>query len=361
MLAPPLGARGKRPMKRPTKLWYGGPAGELLAVTVAALPFGLGVGYVTGYPVECLITSLAISGTVYALLKLDIAFIHPLFRKLPPNQAVAMETATGLLEHILGAWLAFTICNWIFGRFLQGALAWILAGGTVITVMVVHAITYTMHSHAEIKRKVQQEERLRAMATEAELKALKAQINPHFLFNTLNTIAALIHTDPPQAEATVERLAEMFRYVLADSERGWVPLREELAFVDGYLEIEKVRYGGRLRVTRDVAPEALEVPVPGLILQPLVENAVRHGSGSNGRIDLTIRVRQRGEDVVVSVADQGPGMPSDYKAAVSPGLGLHNVDERLIKTYGEAHGVEIRDNDPQGTIVTLRIPAGGAP
>ena len=108
------------------------------------------------------------------------------------------------------------------------------------------------------------------MATEAELKALKAQINPHFLFNTLNTIAALIHSDPAQAEATVERLAEMFRYVLAGSERGSVPLREELAFVDDYLEIEQARFGERLRVTREIAPEDLghacaqpDPPTPG--------------------------------------------------------------------------------------------------
>jgi two-component system LytT family sensor kinase len=103
---------------------------------------------------------------------------------------------------------------------------------------------------------------LPALATEAELRALKAQINPHFLFNTLNTIAELIHADSERAEATVERLAEMFRYVLNGSERGLVPLEEELAFLEGCLEIERARFGDRLRVTREIAPEALSLLVP---------------------------------------------------------------------------------------------------
>ena len=345
-------------MKRQFRLWYGGPIGESLAVILPALPFGLGVGYATGRYLESLITSLAISLTVYAFLKLDIAFIHPLFQELPPSRAVLMETITGLIEFALGTWLAFTICNLIFDHLFQGTIAWLLAAGTVITVMIVHAITYTLHSHAEIKRNMAEEERLRAMATEAELKALKAQIDPHFLFNTLNTIAALIHSDPAQAEATVERLAGMFRYVLAGSERVLVPLREELAFVDDYLRIEQARFGERLRVSRDIAPDALDVPVPGLILQPLVENAVRHGREDNGQINLTIRIRPFNDAVEMSVADKGPGMPRDFQIGVGSGYGLHNVHERLTRTYGDAYGVRITSNEPQGTIVTLRIAPG---
>jgi LytS/YehU family sensor histidine kinase len=219
----------------------------------------------------------------------------------------------------------------------------------------------------QLKEKERQEEQLRALATEAELKALKAQINPHFLFNTLNTIAQLIHTNPAQAEATVERLAEMFRYVLAGSERGLVSLEEELAFVEGYLEIERARFGQRLLVTREVASEALDVWVPSLILQPLVENAVRHGRGTDGSIDLTLRVQPHHDEVVIAIADRGPGMPSSKACpeqsrrvgrglGEGKGLGLRNVDERLCKTYGEAYGLEITANEPRGAVVTIRIP-----
>jgi signal transduction histidine kinase len=346
-------------MKRQMRLWYGGPIGESLAVILPALPVGLAVGYATGHYLESLITSLAISLTVYAFLKLDMAFIHPLFQALPPSRAVLMETLAGLIEHALGTWLAFTICNLIFDRLFQGATAWLLAGGTVITVMIVHAITYTLHSHAEMKRKIAEEERLRAMATEAELKALKAQINPHFLFNTLNTIAALIHSDPVQAEAVVERLAGMFRYVLAGSERVLVPLREELAFVDDYLRIEQARFGERLHVTREIEPDALDVPVPSLILQPLVENAVQHGQRDDGSVDLALGVRPDGDHVIITVADQGPGMSVPQANEQVSGHGLRNVDERLVRTYGEAYGLAITANTPAGTRVTLRIPVGG--
>ncbi|MBN1315789.1 MAG: histidine kinase [Anaerolineales bacterium] len=345
-------------MNRPIRHWYGGPIGELLAVVLPALPFGLGVGYATGHYLESLVVSLAISIAVYAFLKLDIAFIHPLFRKLSPGNAVLMETLSGLIEHVLGAWLAFTACNLLFGRPFQGAKAWWLAGGTVVTIMIVHAITYTLYSHAEIKRNIVEEERLRAMTTEAELKALKAQINPHFLFNTLNTIAELIHSEPAQAEATVERLAGMFRYVLAGNERGLAPLREELTFVDNYLLIEQARFGERLRVSRDIAPEALDIAVPALIIQPLVENAIRHGRGDNGQIDLGIHIRIVDDDVEISVTDQGPGMPADFQLGESSGIGLNNVHERLTKSYGASYGLEITSDNIRGAKVTIRIPGG---
>ncbi len=346
-------------MRRQIKLWYGSLGAELLAALLPGLPFGLGVGHSTGRYIASLVTSLSISVTVYILFKLDLMFIHPLFQKLPPNQQVTREVIAGLLENLVGAWLAFSICNRIFGSPFQGKLAWLLAGGTVATVMIVHAVTYTFYSHAELKRRIAQEQQLRTLATQAELRALKAQINPHFLFNTLNTIAALIHTEPTQAEATVERLADMFRYILAGSDRGMVSLEKELAFVDGYLEIERVRFGERLHVAREIGREALDVPVPSLILQPLVENAVQHGRGDDGSVELTLRAWLDGDEVIIAVADRGPGMVSSHGLESRPGHGLRNVDERLRKTYGEAYALHIAHNEPQGAVVTIRIPVEG--
>jgi hypothetical protein len=346
-------------MERRVRLWYSGLAAELLAVILPALLPGLGVGYVSGRYLPALVTSLAISGVTYALFQLDLAFIHPHFRRLPPNRAVVMEFATGVVEFSLGTWLAVSLCNLLFGRPFAGGLAWWLVGGTVVCITIFHTLTYTFTSHADMKRKIAEEERLRAMATEAELKALKAQINPHFLFNTLNTIAALIHSDPAQAETTVERLAGMFRYVLAGSERGSVPLREELAFVDDYLKIEQVRFGERLRFDGRVAPDLLDVPVPSLILQPLVENAVRHGQGSDGTVDLALEVKLDSDHVAITITDQGPGMPVPQANGHLSGHGLRNVNERLQKTYGQAYGLQITANTPKGTQVRLRIPLGG--
>jgi two-component system LytT family sensor kinase len=150
----------------------------------------------------------------------------------------------------------------------------------------------------------------------------------------------------------------MFRYVLNGSERGLVPLEEELAFLDDYLEIERVRFGDRLRVSRKTAPETLDLLVPSLVLQPLVENTIRHGQGADGSIDLAIDIHADGDRVVIAISDQGRGMPVRHRIGEGPGHGLSNVDQRLRKTYGQAYGLEIGANQPQGTIVTLNIPVG---
>jgi len=248
----------------------------LMDILLPAVGFGMGVGFATGdYPVS-MTTGLVISSSIHVLYKLDQAFLHPRLEKLHPDWLqLGLEMTFSLFEHILGALLALFVCSRIFGFALMPSAAWIALGGMVIAFPIIHGTGFALRFYRQLKEKERQEEQLRALATQAELRALKAQINPHFLFNTLNTIASLIHADPAQAEATVERLAEMFRYLLAGSERGLVPLEEELAFVDRYLEIERARFGERLRVIREIAPEALDVPVPGLILQPLVENAVR--------------------------------------------------------------------------------------
>lgn len=332
----------------------------LMEIFLPAIGFGLGVGFATrDYPVS-LVTGLAISGTIYILYMLDRAFLHPHLEKLSRDWLhLGLELTFSLLEHILGALLALAVCGHAFGFRAMPSAAWSALGGMVVAFPVIHGTEMALRFFRQLKEKERQEEELRRLTTEAELRALKAQINPHFLFNTLNTIAELIHTDSEQAEATVERLAEMLRYVLAGTEQGLVPLGEELAFVDDYLAIERTRFGGRLCVTREIASAVLSVPVPSLILQPVVENAIRHGRGNDGSIDLSIRVRSDGNAVTIAIADQGPGMPSHHRIGEGTGHGLRNVDERLRKTYGEGYGLEITANEPQGTIVTVGIPAGG--
>ena len=354
---------------------------ELLETLLPAIPFGLGAGYATGNYVISVATGLAISIAIGVLARLDQAFLRPRLKDLSRDWQVGLEIITSLLEHIGGAVLALLVCSRIFGFAVQATTTWIIVGTIFVGFLAIHSAGYALRFYRQLKEKERLEEQLRALATQAELKALKAQINPHFLFNTLNTIAALAHTDPEQAEATVERLAGMFRYVLAGSERGLVPLEEELSFVDNYLEIERARFGERLHVTYEpgdgIARQVLDVPVPALILQPLVENAVQHGQGSDGRIDLIIRVRAHDDEIEIAIADQGPGMPragagglwsagsarggvgASAGVGAGQGIGLRNIDERLQKTYGPEYRLEIRDNKPHGTIVTLKIPAGG--
>jgi signal transduction histidine kinase len=329
---------------------------------VSGLMFGVSVSFATRRYLVSFVTGLAMSSAIEAAYLLDRAFLQPRLKKLPYDWLrFGLEITFSLLEHVGGALLALFVCSWLFGFSAWDTRAWWAVGGMLIGFPIIHGTETALRFRRQLRERERIEERLRVLATQAELKALKEQINPHFLFNTLNTIAHLIHTNPAQAEATVERLAGMFRYMLAGSERGLVPLEEEIAFVDSYLEIERARFGERLRVTQEVAPEALSVPVPSLILQPLVENAVRHGRGADGSIDLTIRVQPHGDEVVITIADQGPGMPSPKVGrgrglGEGEGLGLRNVDERLRKTYGEGYGLEITANEPQGAVVTIRIP-----
>jgi LytS/YehU family sensor histidine kinase len=264
-----------------------------------------------------------------------------------------------LLEHLLGALVAVLVCSRLFGFQVVPSAAWVAIAGIVMAFPIIHGTEMALHFFRQLRERDGREAQLLALTTQAELRALKAQINPHFLFNTLNTIAALIHTHPDRAEATVERLAEMFRYVLNGSDRQMVPLRDELAFVEGYLEIERARFGERLCVTREVAQEALDVPVPSLILQPLVENAVLHGQDAKGCIDLRIRITPFGDEMLIAIADQGPGMPSGYRVDASRGVGLRNVHERLRKAYSPDRGLDIQANRPRGTIVRIRIPING--
>jgi sensor histidine kinase YesM len=302
-------------------------------------------------------TGLAITGTLALFWKLDRALIYPHLKRIPQDWLrMEMELFVSVAGHLLGALLALVACGYVFGFKVTPTASWLLLIGIIMVFPILHGAEMAVGYYRQLREKERVEQELRSLATQAELKALKAQIDPHFLFNTLNTIAALIHINPTQAEATVERLAQMFRYVLAGSERGQVPLEEELAFVDDYLEIERARFGERLRVTREIAPEVLEVPVPSLILQPLVENAVRHGQGSDGSVDLTIRVQPQGDEIQITIADHGPGMhQEDRKEA---GHGLRNVDERLRKTYGR--GLEVGQNKPSGTAVRVYVPLCGA-
>ena len=199
------------------------------------------------------------------------------------------------------------------------------------------------------------EERLKRLLTEAELKALRTQVDPHFLFNTLNTIADLISTNPDQAERMTERLAECFRYVLAKHSRDLSTLDEELGFARQYLGIEQVRFGDRLRVHISSGDARGSEAVPSLLLQPLLENAIRHGLaplGEGGSVRVT--AQREGERLRVSVEDDGVGLA---RGAQRTGVGLRNVQERLRTLYGQAAEFLIGERSGgRGTAVTIVLP-----
>jgi two-component system, LytTR family, sensor kinase len=193
---------------------------------------------------------------------------------------------------------------------------------------------------------------------EAELRALRAQINPHFLFNSLNSVAALIADQPRAAEEMIIRLAKIFRHVLTYHDRPFSSVNEEIAFLQTYLEIEKVRFGDRLQVSFDIQESVKQVSVPTLILQPLVENSIKHGLGPKvGENQLTIRARKQTNYLELTVEDNGVGAsrPKKLVARNSIGLGLRNVEERLQTVYHGNASFSF-ESEPSGSCARILIP-----
>ncbi|MGC5013927.1 sensor histidine kinase [Streptosporangium sp. DT93] len=206
----------------------------------------------------------------------------------------------------------------------------------------------------------------RRRAMEAEMRSLRAQMSPHFVYNALTTIASFVRTDPERARELLVEFADFNRYALRRA-RDLATLAEELHCVDRYLILERARFGDRLRFAVRVAPEVLSLPVPFLCLQPLVENAVKHGVAATGRsCEVRVTVHDAGAEAHVSVEDDGPGMSAEQVAllldggSVAPGAeegaGLAGVDLRLRQLYGEDYGLTVESAPDAGTRVRLRVP-----
>jgi two-component system sensor histidine kinase AlgZ len=213
-------------------------------------------------------------------------------------------------------------------------------------------------ANEELQHRLFEEERARKLATEARLSSLESRVHPHFLFNTLNSISALVREDPPTAERTVERLAALLRYSLDTGARQLVPLRQELCIVRDYLEIEKTRFGGRLRCRIEVPPEMEELDVPPMTLQLLVENSIKHAVSINRQGgEVAVAARREDGQVVLSVSDDGPGF--DLRA-ICPGHGLENLQERLAALFGGEASLALSQRG-QRMVVEVRLPCRSVP
>jgi LytS/YehU family sensor histidine kinase len=201
---------------------------------------------------------------------------------------------------------------------------------------------------------------LKAALATSQLNALKMQIHPHFLFNTLNSVSALMHKDVEAADKMVARLGDFLRITLENSGDREVSLKQEMDFVGRYLEIESVRFQDRLVVKMNIDPETLAARVPNLILQPIVENAIKHGISQQESVEsLIISSERHGDKLQIRVEDTGPGLqPSNEngKGSKTAGIGLANTRARLAHLYEENYRFEIKNAVPHGVIVTLEIP-----
>jgi len=292
----------------------------------------------------------------------------------------AGRRARWFLAHMLGA-LVFSITHVAF-------ISWLEAGersvqtGEILTFNYLFGkllVSYTLsdilkywiivlgylgwHYYQAFRERERQAAALATELVQARLQALRMQLNPHFLFNTLNTISALIHENPEAADRMIVRLSELLRRTLDRGDVQEVPLREELEFLRSYLEIEQMRFPDRLTVTFDIEPRTQELLVPQLILQPLVENALRHGilpREEAGRVEISARVVD-GRHLELKVRDNGSGLPAANGSPGREGIGLQNVRSRLAQLYGAAQQLEIGNASAGGVEARIRIPCSTIP
>jgi two-component system LytT family sensor kinase len=321
---------------------------------LGALGVGLIVGFFSRDYLYSLATGFAMVYAIEAFYFLNRSLLGPRIEDLPRVRRVLVEIGASFVSHLSGGILGALLVMFLFGRFTIMVVLYLVTFSLFFPI--IHSVQYVRMFYRELRETELQEERLKALAAEAELKALKAQINPHFLFNTLNTVAYLIRTDPARAEKTVEKLAEVFRYALVAVDKDVVPLADELSFVEDYLSLEHERFGERLLVKSTIAPDSLDTLVPPLILQPLVENALRHGRSPRGEVQLELETSLNEESLVISISDHGPGWPTQTTRQRGSGIGLRNVRERLEKKYGQGFGLELGDNEPSGARITIIIP-----
>jgi len=245
---------------------------------------------------------------------------------------LASELRTLFLFKLHTGWL-------VYGAMLLGFLAWEEGG----------------RARDEALRRAQLDGDLLA----ARLAAIQAQLAPHFLFNTLNAIAASVHADPDAAERMLVRLGELLRTVLERRHAAEQSLADELSFLDAYLELQRERFGARLRVVRAVEPAALEARVPTFLLLPLVENALQHGVGARtGPARLGLSVQRSNGHVRIAIEDDGPGFRADGAALAHRGLGLESARERLRLLHGDAGTFELERAAGGGAAIRLAFPAG---
>lgn len=266
---------------------------------------------------------------------------------------------------ILGALMAAELIRFISlqlfgGRYVftlyEDRHGWLLAAVLFTTVFTV-AVPLKIWNSARNERLLESKERL---LVQARLSALTGQINPHFLFNTLNTVSSLIRTNPDQARQVVYKLSSILRRLLRKTD-SLTPLRDELAFIEDYLSIEMVRFGDKLRFVKQVETGTLDAQIPAMLLQPLVENSVKHGLANKvegGTITVTAR-RLEGSRLLLTVEDNGAGIEEARLSTLLDrgGIGVRNVNERLQVLFGNGYRMAVNSRPGEGTRTEIELPA----
>ena len=317
---------------------------------VGAMPFAVGCGFAGGG-----LRQVCPKEAIWHLSPLFFADLHrhawQIVSRFKVDWLLILVAAPVGLEIIRqGLGLRFST-DVIF--FLQPENLW-LGGLVILSTVLSVAIPIKIWNTARIEHRLQEQEKL-LMA--ARVEALANQINPHFLFNTLTSISSLIRSQPETARTLILKLSAMLRRMLRTQEH-FVTLREELASIDEYLDIEAVRFGSTLVVEKSISPDSLDLVMPSMVLQPLVENSIKHGiekKVGGGRI--VIRSTRHDGHGIIEVVDNGAGMAdTDVSRSREGGIGLRNVDERLRVIYGENYHLHLESTPGEGTCARIKIP-----
>ncbi len=214
-----------------------------------------------------------------------------------------------------------------------------------------------LHFYQQAKERERHAAELESSLVNARLQALRMQLNPHFLFNTLNSIASLVYENPKGADDMIGSLSELLRLTLNTTDRQEASLREELHLLDLYMRIEQTRFGERLKLDKSIEPAALDAVVPIFILQPLTENAVKHGLESQlGPCLISVVAKRSGDSLLLQVADNGRGPVATIPGEIKEGVGLGNTRERLLALYSGKASMDIRRPENGGCLVEITLP-----
>ena len=322
----------------------------LLAGEFIAVPFAIGCGFAGGGLREACPKETIWEFTPFVFLDLPRHVWH-MIRKLEPNWQLVLLAAPVALEILHQALGTRFGTNRIF--FLEPPSPWMGVLAVLATVLAV-ATPIKIWNSARIEHRLQEQETL---LLAAKIEALKSQINPHFLFNTLTSISSLIRSEPDTARTLIVKLSALLRRLLRSHEH-FVTLRDELESVDEYLDIEVVRFGPKLRVHKAIDPDTLELIVPSMILQPLIENSIKHGlSKKVGTGSITIRSHREHGRAIIEVEDDGMGFFADrLEQPMSTGIGLANVRERLRVIYGATYQLKLTSEPGRGTRARIEVP-----
>ena len=320
-------------------------AGEIIAV-----PFAIGCGFAGGGLREACPKEAIWQFTPFVFVDLR-KHLWQMVRKLETNWQLVLLLAPVALELLRQA------LGLRFGEerlfYLGSTSHWMTALVVLATVLAV-ATPIKIWNSARIEHRLQEQEKL---LLAAKIEALKSQINPHFLFNTLASITSLIRSQPETARMLIIKLSGLLRRLLR-SHQHFVTLREELESIDEYLDIEVVRFGPKLKVHKHISPDTYDLIVPSMILQPLVENSIKHGlSRKVGAGSILIRSWRLNGRAVIEVEDDGMGFMLDrLDQPMSSGIGLANVRERLRVIYGASYQLTLTSEPGTGTVARIEIP-----